>query len=213
MRRSPRTRSRAASVALLATLAFAACGDDDDDDTADATAATTLEATTATVATAGSADTAGSETTSETGSSTPSSGGGEVGSQEDYVEAAKSEVQFEDQEINDCVAAAIVSDDVYAAIQDAGLTVDDFQADGPISLGIEEDIADAVATEMAACGDLIPQVLTDEDEQACAEGNIDNDQMAQFLSLSLFGLQPTEDLQVANDAVQACLTEAATTTT
>ena len=115
--------------------------------------------------------------------------------------------------VSSTVAAAIVSDDVYAAIQDAGLTVDDFQADGPVSLGIEEDTARDVAAEMADCGDLIPQVLTDDAEQACAQDNITNDQMAEFLSLSLFGLQPTDDLQAANDAVEACLDEGSTTTT
>ena len=216
MRRTLRTRSIAASVAVLATIAFAACGDDDDADTTDAPAATVDETTapddTATSATEGttSDSTSGSV---EPGDSTPSSGGGEVGSQDDYIEAAKSEVQFEDQEINDCVAAAIVGDDVYAAIAEAGLTVEDFQADGPVSLGIEEDTARDVAAEMADCGDLIPQVLTDDAEQACAQDNITNDQMAEFLSLSLFGLQPTDDLQAANDAVEACLDEAGTTTT
>ena len=215
MRRTLRTRSLAASVALLATIAFAACGDDDDADTTDAPAATTADdsAAPADSATAATEGTDSTEDSAATDGSTPSSGSGEVGSQDDYIEAAKSEVQFEDEEINDCVAAAIVSDDVYAAIEDAGLTVEDFQADGPVSLGIEEDTARAVAAEMADCGDLIPQVLTDEAEQACAQDNITNDQMAEFLSLSLFGLQPTDDLQAANDAVEACLDEAGTTTT
>ena len=218
MRRTLRTRSVAASVAVLATIAFAACGDDDDaTDTTDAPAATEVEETTApddtaTAATEGTTDDS-TDGSLDPADSTPSSGGGEVGSQDDYIEAAKSEVQFEDQEINDCVAAAIVSDDVYAAIEEAGLTVEDFQADGPISLGIEEDTARDVAAEMADCGDLIPQVLTDEAEQACAQDNITNDEMAEFLSLSLFGLQPSDDLQAANDAVEACLDEAATTTT
>ena len=214
MRRTLRTRSVAASVAVLATIAFAACGDDDDaTDTTDAPAATEVEATTAPDDTATAATEGTTGGSLDPADSTPSSGGGEVGSQDDYIEAAKSEVQFEDQEINDCVAAAIVSDDVYAAIEEAGLTVEDFQADGPISLGIEEDTASAVAAEMADCGDLIPQVLTDEAEQACAQDNITNDEMAEFLSLSLFGLQPSDDLQAAYDAVATCLDEAATTTT
>jgi hypothetical protein len=214
MRRTLRTRSFAASVAVLAAVSFTACGGDDDDDaeTTEAPAVTTVDETTAPEDTA-TADTVTDDTADTTEGSSPSSGGGEVGAQDDYIEAAKSEVQFEDEELNDCVATAIVSDDVYAAIEEAGLTVEEFQESGPTGLDVDEDTARAVAAEMAACGDLIPEVLTDEDELACAEDNIDNGQMAEFLALSLFGLQPSDDLQEANDAVEACLDAAAPTTT
>lgn len=212
--RTPRTRLALASVAAVAVLVVGACGGDDDDAEPDATEATAetsaVDETTSTEA--ASTDTAGGSDDTTDGT-TSGTAGGEVGTREEYVEAAKAEVEFEDAEINDCVAEAIVSDEVYEAIQTAGLTVDAFSETGPSgAVDIDEAQAQAVAAEMAECGDLISQVLTDEAELACATENLSNEQLAEFLALSLFGLEPGAELQDANAAVEECLASATTTT-
>ena len=123
MRHSPRTRLFAASVAMLATFAFAACGDDDDDTSAttdaEATADTAVDVTTGATATDASSETSGDVegTTREDGSA------GEVGEREEYVEAASEGFPTDDEEFAGCIGEAIISDDVYAAIEEAGVTV------------------------------------------------------------------------------------------
>ena len=203
MVRSPRSRLFAASVAGLATIALAACGGDDDDTTTSDTA---------------SSDTATDETpTDETSAvgSTPTSGGGEVGSQEDYVAAAQEEIgaEFDDAELAECVGEAMVNDDVYAAIETAGLTVEQFSEDGPEGLSVDQDVADQVAADFAACGDLLPQIASEDDELACAEENISNEQIGEFLAYSLFGLEQSDEVQSASEAVDACISAATTPTT
>jgi hypothetical protein len=218
MRRPPRTRLFAASVAVIATLGLAACGDDDDSaSTTDATvAATDTDATPTTVATEdtdlGAGDTV--ETIDPTGDSTPTTAGGEVGSQDEYVEAAKDEIgsEFDDQDIADCVGEAMVNDDVYAAIEEAGVTVEQFSADGPTGLAVDEAVAEQVAADFAACGDLVPQVVADEDELACA-ADLTNDEMAEFLAYNLLGQEPSADVTAAFDDVETCITAASTTPT
>lgn len=208
MRRPPRTRLFAASVATLAALTFSACGGDDDTTSSDATVSTAAGETTPTDDTMlpNVDDTSGVSTT-------PSSGGGEVAAQEEYIEAAKGEVDFEDGEINDCFAEAIVNDDVYAAIEENGLTLEDFESDGPVSLGVDEAVAADVASAAAACGDLLPQVLTDETEIECAQENLSNEQLAEYLVFSLLGAEPSDEVTAANEAVEVCLAGASTTTT
>ena len=214
MRRSPRTRVLTASVAIVAAFALAACGGDDDDDTAtsppEATLSTDVDPTTVDTAT----DDTATDETSEVGS-TPTSGGGEVGSQEDYVAAAQEEIgaEFDDAELADCVGEAMINDDVYAAIETAGVTVEQFAADGPAGLSVDQDVADQVAADFAACGDLVPQIASEDDELACAEENITNEQVATFLAYSLFGLDQSEDVQTASEAVDECISAASTTTT
>jgi hypothetical protein len=219
MVRSPRSRLFAASVAGLATIALAACGGDDDDTTtsdgADVTLSTDVDTTTSDTA---SSDTATDETpTDETSAvgSTPTSGGGEVGSQEDYVTAAQEEIgaEFDDAELADCVGEAMINDDVYAAIETAGLTVEQFSEDGPEGLSVDQDVADQVAADFAACGDLLPQIASEDDELACAEENISNEQIGEFLAYSLFGLEQSDEVQSASEAVDACISAATTPTT
>ena len=153
--------------------------------------------------------------TSDTSDTTPGSGtgGGEVGTQDEYVEATATAVGYEDEAFNQCIAEAVVSDEVYAAIEESGRTVEEFQSGGPADLGLEEEQVMAVADEMAACGDLIPQVVQNEDERACVEASIDNNQMAQVLALSTFGLELTEELNAASDEVDACVEGLSATTT
>jgi hypothetical protein len=179
-----------AALALVAATLLAACGDDDD-----STAST--NPTASTTATSSS----GSETT------TGSSGGGEVGTKQDYVDAATEEIRFDDEDIGGCVAEAIVSDKVYAAIQKAGMTVEDFKngTESIGSLSIDEAEAKSVAGEMAACGDLLSQAVTDEDQLACAKKSLSNEEFAQGLTYQLFGIDPTPELKEKNAAIGACI--------
>jgi hypothetical protein len=190
-----------AAVALVAATLLAACGDDDDDSTASTTAATTTATASSTASSSGASTSSGTETT------TGSSGGGEVGTQQDYVDTATEEIRFEDEDIGGCVAEAIVSDKVYAAIQKAGLTVEDFK-NGTESIGtlsIDEAEATSVAHDMAACGDLLSQALSDEHELACAKESLSNEEYAQGLSYQLFGIDPPADLKEKSDAIGKCV--------
>ena len=217
MRRSPRTRLLAASVATLATFALAACGDDDDTtDATDVTLSTEVDETTPTEDTATDDTIAPDDTTdATTDGTTSSSGGGEVGSQEEYLEAAREQLPIEDEEIRDCVAEALVSDDIYAAIQDAGMTVDTFNAEGPGSLGLDESAAQAVADDLAACGDLASQFSANADPTRlqCLEENMDGDQIAAALAFEILSVDPPAELEAAQDAVQECVDAASPTTT
>lgn len=216
MRRPPRTRLFAASVALVATLGVAACGDDDDSASTTEAGVEATDDSPSTVATEdtdlGAGDTV--ETIDPTGDSSPSTAGGEVGSQDEYVEAAKDEIgsEFDDQDIADCVGEAMVNDDVYAAIEEAGVTVEQFSEDGPTGLAVDEAVAEQIASDFAACGDLVPQVVADEDELACA-ADLTNDEMAEFLAYNLLGQEPSADVTAAFDDVETCITVASTTPT
>jgi hypothetical protein len=196
------------AVALAATTLFAACGDDDDS-TASTSASTTASTSGA------SASTSGSETTGSTASTATSGSGGEVGSKQDYVDAAESAIQFEDEEIRGCVAEALVSDDVYAAIQKVGLSLDDFKSgDSMDQLKVTEDQATSIADDIAACGDLLPQILSDDEDQLnCAKESLSNEQVGQLLSYSLFRIDLPEDLKTANTAIQACVEATASPST
>lgn len=219
MRRSPRTRLFAASVAVVATLGLAACGDDDDD-----TSSTT--AVEVTLSTAGTDETEVTvtedtdvdvtvDTTDSTAGSTPTSGSGEVGSKDDYTEVARNEIRsrFDDDDLADCVGEAMVNDDVYAAIEDAGITVDEFSEDGPAGLQLEEAVADQVAEDFAACGDLLPEIVKDDAARDCAEENITNDQVAEFMAFTLLEIDPSADVAAAVEAADACVNAGTTTTT
>jgi hypothetical protein len=197
-----RRRLTLAALAVTAVALLAACGDDDDKATG--TAGTTAAST--------SASTGGASTSSGgTGTTTATSGsggsGGSVGSQQDYIDAAEASIQFDDEDLRGCVAEALVSDDVYAAIKKAGLTVDDFKSGEKIGdLKINEDEATSVAGGMAACGDLLPQILSDDEDQlSCATKSLSNDQVAKILSYSLFGVDMPEDLQAANATIEQCV--------
>lgn len=211
MQRSLRTRFAAASLAVVATLALAACGDDDDDtsDTSGTEATvSTVETTDGPDTTSETEDTTG-DTTSDTtdgttGDTTEGTGGGEVGEREDYVAAA--EAQLEDIEMEDpsCIAEAVISEDIYAAIQDAGLTVEEFETSGPGDLEVDDATLDAAAEELAACEGLSAGMSDNDDQQACIDASFDNAELARLLTYTLFGQDVPEDLQAPNDEVEAC---------
>jgi hypothetical protein len=211
---------------MVATLGLAGCGDDDDAaSTTDAAVTLSTEVTedpraTEVTATDDTDDTGVSvagttETGDTTDGSTAGSGSGEVGSQDDYIEAARSEIgsEFEDQDVADCVGEAMISDDVYAAIEEAGLTVEQFSEDGPTGLSVDEAAAQDVAADFADCGDLRPELASDENELTCIEDNLSIEQMAEFLSYNLFGQETSAEVTTAYEAVEACITEATTATT
>ena len=210
MRRSPRTRLFAAPVALIASFALVACGGDDDDDTSATTEAT--EPAEATTGSTGSTATTGTTAESGTGGTTATSGGGEVGSQDDYIEATQGEISDEFGELGDCVSEALVNDDVYAAIQEAELSVEQFAEDGPAGLSLDAAVAETVGADMAACGDLLAELFEGTD-LSCATDNLTNEQAAAGLAYNVLGLEPTAELQSAFDAVDACLAESTATTT
>ena len=213
MRPSPRTRLLAASVAMVATLGLAACGDDDDAGEADVTVET-VETTDSEVTevTIGDDTDDTAVTTEETDGST--AGGGEVGTQDEYIEAAREEIssEFDDQDLADCVGEAMINDDVYAAIEEAGMTVEEFSADGPAGLELDEAVADEVGANFAECGNLVPEIIAEGTAQDCAEENITNEQIAEFLAYTLLELPPSAEVEAAAEAADACI-QAATTTT
>jgi hypothetical protein len=204
----------------LATFALAACGDDDDNDTtngSDVTLSTDVDETTPTEDTT-TEGTTGDDTIAPddtTDGTTSSSGGGEVGERDEYLETAREQLPLEDEEIRGCVAEAIVNDDIYAAIQEAGLTVEAFASEGLDGLGVDEATAEQVGSDLAACGDLVAEVVADADEteQRCATDNITNDQISELLAFTFLGLDPSDEVQQANDAVEECIDAASPTTT
>jgi hypothetical protein len=226
MIRSPRSRVAPVAASFVAVLALglAACGGDDDD-----AAGTAVTGATS----AGTADTAGSDTaatvtagtdveSSDVGSSTPGTGSvaaGEVGTEEEYVAAASEAIAWEDTDISDCVATALVDAITYDQIEEAGVTVEQFSEGNPSTLGltVDESDADAVSSDVADCGDLIGQIAAangmSDDEQSCITDNIDNGQMAELLVTQFFTFTASDDLNSASDDVDACITalEPATT--
>jgi hypothetical protein len=201
MDRSRRRRLSFAALAIATATMLAACGDDD-------TASTTTGRAAGTTTTTSGSSSATSRSSNGTATTTVTSGsGGTVGSKQDYVDAAASSIQFADEKIKGCVAEALVSDDVYAAIQKNKLSVDDFKSGDSIDqLKVGQEEAASVATDMAACGELLPQILSGNEAQlSCATKSMSNEQIAKLLSYSLFGIDLPKDLQTANSAVQACV--------
>jgi hypothetical protein len=216
MRRSPRTRLVTATVAALATLALVACGGDDDDDTsatietevtADTTDATDPTDTSETTDTSDPSDTAVDDTTESTGA-------GEVGPREDYVAAAKEGFPVDDDALGECIAEALISDDVFTQIEDLGVSAEQLQEEGPQGVGIVlgQDQATAMAEEVAACGVVPADVLEDEAELGCAEELMSNEVFAQYITFTLFRVAPTPDLQAEYEAMEDCMGGTATTT-
>ena len=158
------------------------------------------------------------DTTDTTGTdvddTTSSSGSGEVGSREDYVAAAKAGFPVDDEELGDCIAEALITDDVLAQIEQLGITQQQFEDEGPEGTGItlDEEQARTMAEDVAACGDLAAAVLDDEDAEACAADNMSNEQLAQYVTFNLFSVDTPDDLQAAYDAMDECMRETVTTT-
>ena len=217
MRRSPRTRLVTATVAAVATLALVACGGDDDDDTSTTTDTEATAETVDTSETTETSETFDNSDTSATGvdDTAATSGSGEVGSREDYVEAAKAGFPVDDDALGDCIAEALISDEVFALIEDLGVTAEQLEDEGPNGAGItlDEDQATAVADDVAACGDLPAAVLEDEAELACATENMSNEQFAQYITFTLFSVTPSPDLQAAYEAMDECMRGSTTSTT
>ena len=219
MDRSPRSRFAPVAASFVAVLALglAACGGDDDD--ADGTAVTDVTSSEGSTDTADTADTAGDDTvtsdTTETDadSSTPAGGtaSGEVGTEEEYVEATSAAIPWDDEEMSDCAAVALIDAIGYDQITDAGITVEQFSTQGPGASGltIDEDSLTDVSSEVAACGDVLAQLTTgmDDDQRICVEDNLDNEQLAELLVAPLFQLDPSDEVVAGSEAVDACIGE------
>jgi hypothetical protein len=81
-------------------------------------------------------------------------------------------------------------------------------------LKVTEDQATSVADDIAACGDLLPQILSDDEDQLnCARQSLSNKQVGRLLSYSLFEIDLPADLKAANEAVSKCVGETATPAT
>ncbi|MET0460518.1 MAG: hypothetical protein ABW195_14800 [Ilumatobacteraceae bacterium] len=220
MTRSPRSgvAPLAAAIAVLLTVTLAACGGDDDD--ADSTTATGVTSTADTaddtaVTVAGSADTAVIVTVGTDVDTSSATGGGEVGTEDEYVEAAAAAIPWEDEEMSECAAVAIIDAIGYEQIQEVGVSVEQFGDVGPLESGltIDEDSVSAVSSDVAACGDVLEQLtfgLGDE-ERSCVGANLDNEQLAESIVAPLFGLDPSADVAAGEDAIDECLREATTT--
>jgi hypothetical protein len=227
MQRSPRTRLAAASLAVVATLALAACGDDDDDTTDESVATETTQDVATTddtvdVTTDDTTDDTTDETTDGTTDTTSEgvsdpltdvTGGGEVGEREDYLTVAEDQLSGAGVEDPECVAAAIVTEDIHAAIEEAGLTVEEFTEQGPRGVEVDDDTLEAAASDLAECGPLAESMADSEDQQACIEASFDNAELARLRIFTFFRGEVPEDLQDASDDVDACYQDLETETT
>ena len=75
-------------------------------------------------------------------------------------------------------------------------------------------MAEGVGADLAACGDVLGQVISSDEEEAlaCAEQHIDNEQAAAAIAFDVLGAEPSSELQAALDEFDACLAETTTTT-
>jgi|HigsolmetaAR201D_1030396.scaffolds.fasta_scaffold08198_4 hypothetical protein len=215
MQRSPRTRFAAASIALVATITFAACGDDDDDDTTGTDAPAPTEVTDGPVTTevpdtGGDMATTGDLTDDTTADTFPD----EVGEREDYVAALSTEIENVDADFAACLADAVLSDEVYADIQANEVTIRQFVEEGPSVLSLDEGAIDQIASSMADCGELAELIPTiGDDERACVQEHMTNEQVATVLATQVLGFDLSDELDEANDAVEECIDELRSETT
>ena len=197
-------------IAAVATFALVACGGDDDD-----TSATTETATRHGRRRRHERDTGTSDTTETSVDGTPPRPRA-VRSAPARTTSRRRRQGFpvDDDELGDCIAEALISDDVFAQIEELGVTPQQFEDESPEGVGItlDEDQATAMAEDVAACGVLPADVLEDEAELACATENMSDEEFAQYVTFTLFSVAPSEDLQAAYDAMEECMSGATTTT-
>ena len=51
-----------------------------------------------------------------------------------------------------------------------------------------------------------------DDDRACVEDNLDNDQLAELLVSDFFGVEPSDEVSSGSDAVSACISGSTATT-
>ncbi len=216
-----------ASVVALLVLGLAAC-DDDANDATDSTTGTSTPDTTNTTddsddTTEDTDDTAETDDTSEdtddtaetddTGSA-PTSGTGDSGApatEEDYVAAAAVAIGFQDTEMSDCLAQALIDGIGFARIEASGVSPEEFTSAPSLvelDLGIAEDDAADVQAAMTECGDIVESFLASSEANAeeadCARSVLTNELMAESLVTQIAELPRSAELEAAVDTLEAC---------
>ena len=215
-----------ASVVAMLVFGLAAC-DDDGNDATDSTGTSTPDTTNTTDdsddTTDDTDDTAGTDDTTEdtddtvgtddTGS-TPGSGTDDSGApatEEDYVAAAAVAIGFQDTEMSECLAQALIDGIGFARIEASGVSPEEFTSAPSLvelDLGIAEDDAADVQVAMTECGDIVESFLSSSEANAeeadCARGVLTNELMAESLVTQIAELPRSAELQAAVDTLEAC---------
>jgi hypothetical protein len=199
MQRSPRTRFAAASIALVATITFAACGDDDDD-----TTGTESPAPTDVVTTDGPIATGDPDETTATGDTLVP---GADADRDEYVAAAQEQLEGIGASDPACIAAALITEDIHAALVGAGITVEEFAQSGPGGAPVDDEMLETAAGQLADCDGLAAGIADTAEQQACIEASFDNEELARLMTFNLFNGAIPDDLQEASDEVDACYQE------
>ncbi|MBA3289390.1 MAG: hypothetical protein H0U21_15470 [Acidimicrobiia bacterium] len=216
--RTPRARRahRAAAIAI-AGLALVACGGDDDE-TDDPSGDTPAEVATTSDDPDDSvtADTATDDTVADETVTVPDDSGSDVGEEygeEDYVTAAADQLNLGDDDVDQCVAQAMVGAIGIEDLQATGIPPEDLvgQSMADAGLSMSEGELDLLADVVAGCGDLVELfAASDEGNDAqddCLRELVSNELFAEAIVTELAGVEPSEELLVAQSAVQACAEE------
>ncbi len=224
MKRSPRSRLLAGSIALLAVTSFvAACGDDDDAaTTTTSSAASTDETVSGTVTDETDATDATLDTTDLSDASTPG-GGSASGDEADYVAALRANINLDDDDMATCLSQAVVDEIGFDRIEASGLSPDEFANSGG-QLSEEEpaltaEQAPALQAAFSECGDLADAFITSEsvpqEQKDCERKVITTDIAAALLANQLTDAENDEKVAAAVEQASTCgaASDAATTTT
>jgi hypothetical protein len=206
MKRSPRTRLVAFSVAAVAAATFlAACGDDDDAVTTTVPAASTE---------------GGSAPTGSSSSDTTPGAGSASDNKDDYTNALADNLDLADRDMGVCISAAVVDEIGFDAIKASGLSPAEFVSGEQLEakgLTLEPSQADHLQAAFASCGDIAEAFISAEEgpdaQKACERGIITNDLAAAFLATQLTGSTPSEEIVAAQQAASACVSTSSTAVT
>src|SRR5262245_61415847 len=179
MKRSPRSRLLAGSIALLAvTSVIVACGDDDD------AASTTTVASERTAATDET-----DETTAGSDESTPRDGSAS-GDEGAYVAALRDNISLDDDEMATCLSQAVIDEIGFDRIEASDLSPDEFANSGGQLSEDEPMLAPEQAPDLQAafskCGELADAFITaesvPEEQRECERKLITNEIAAALLA-------------------------------
>jgi hypothetical protein len=223
MKRSPRSRLLAGSIAVLAvTSVVAACGDDDDAATTTTTVASERTAATVTDETS-SAETVTDETdetTAGSDGSTPADGSAS-GDESDYVSALRDNISLDDDEMATCLSQAVIDEIGFDRIEASGLSPDEFASSGG-QLSEDEpaltpEQAPALQAAFTECGELADAFITaeslPEDQKDCEREAITDEIAAALLANQLTKAENSEEVAAAVDQASNCETGASSSTT
>jgi len=222
MKRSPRSRLLAGSIAVLAVTSFvAACGDDDD---AASTTTTGSERTAATVTEETATDeTASEDTASDETLTSETTGDSATGDESDYVAALRDNINLEDDEMATCLSQAVVDEIGFDRIEESGLSPEEFASSGG-QLSADEPVltpeqAPALQAAFTECGELADAFITSESvpeaQKDCERAAITDEIAAALLANQLTTAENSEEVAAAVEQASKCQTgtSASTTTT